>query len=119
MAIAMGRFKRFFGWIKRLIVGFFYYLFCCCLCKKKSNYDQNVTGQDNPAMDTKNPDALKSDLNSANSHLSNTAGLTMTKDKLLLSYMDKLDNDTNIGRGMDLSGDSSTSVSSGELLDNH
>ena len=115
MAIAANRVKRFFGFIKRMIKGFFFYLFCCCLCKKKSSYDQNMTGQDNPAMNTKNPDNLKSDLNSANSNLSNTNGLTMTKDKLLQSYMEKLD-DTNIGRGMDvqLTGSSSGgSVSSG------
>ena len=103
MAIAMGRIKRGIAWIKKAIKAFFFYLFCCCLCKKKGNYNENLeAGQDNPAMDTNNPDALKSDLNSANSHLSNTFPNGKNgKDGLLLAYMDKnmLIDDTNIGQG--------------------
>ena len=87
MAIAMSRIKRFFRWIGRMIKGFFYYLFCCCLCKKKASHE--VEGRDNPAMDANNPDALKSDLNSANSHVSTNGKLAGGKDNLLLTYMDK------------------------------
>ena len=90
-----------------MIKGFFFYLFCCCLCKKKSNYD-GEGGRDNPGMDTNNPDALKSDLNSANSHVSNMMAngkLQSGKDNLLMSYIDKnmLLDDSNIGRGMNVS----------------
>ena len=117
MAIAANRIKRGINWIKKMIKGFFFYLFCCCLCKKKGNYGQNIEGQDNPAMDTSNPDALKSDLNSANSHISNNTKLHSNKDNLLLTYMDKnmlLDDSsssTSIGNGMDVSVSNSASGS--------
>ena len=123
MAIAMGRIKRGIAFIKNMIKSFFFYLFCCCICKKKNNYDQNMEGRDNPGMDTGNPDALKSDLNSANSHLSNGKLGSGGKDQMLLSYMDKgmlVGGDgANIGQGMDVkvsgvSGALGSSSSSGE-----
>ena len=125
MAIAIGRIKKGISFIKKMIKMFFYYLFCCCICNKKKNYDQNMEGRDNPGMDTGNPDALKSDLNSANSHLSN-GKLGSGKDQMLLSYMDKGmlvtgagDSGANIGRGMEIgvsgvSGALASSGSSGE-----
>ena len=128
MAIAIGRIKKGISWIKNAIKMFFFYLFCCCLCKKKKNYDQSIEGRDNRGMDTGNPDALKSDLNSANSHLSNGKLGGGKPDQMLLSYMDKgmlvggAGEGATIGRGMDVtvSGVSGAlgSTSSGENSNN-
>ena len=120
MQIAVTRIKTGISWIKRMIKGFFYYLFCCCLCKKRQSYDQDLEGQDNPVLDKNNPDNLKSDLNSANSHISNGTLKPAAKENLLLTYMDNnmLLEDSNIGRGMevDLSGKLSSSESSAGSL---
>ena len=120
MQIAVSRIKRGVGFIKRMIKGFFFYLFCCCLCKKKQSYDQDLEGQDNPVLDKNNPDNLKSDLNSANSHISNGSMKPAAKENLLLTYMDKnmLLDDSKIGQGMDvnLSGKLSSSDSSSGSL---
>ena len=120
MQIAVDRIKRGVSWIKRMIKGFFFYLFCCCICKKKPSYDQDLEGQDNPVLDKNNPDNLKSDLNSANSHISNGSLKPAAKENLLLTYMDKnlLLDDSNIGRGIDvnISGKLSSSESSSGSL---
>ena len=68
--------------------------------------------ENNLAMDVDNPEGLNSEPSSANSSKTSKNGSErQEKDKLLLSYMDKhmLLNDTNIGRGMDIS------VNNGEL----
>ena len=81
--------------------------------RQKPNYNEEVVerGRENLAMDVNYPDMIKSDLNSANSNMTNPLSNGSLKqgredkNNLLLSYMDKnmLLDDTSIGRGMDVS----------------
>ena len=116
MQIAFGRFGRLKRFIIQKIKDFFNFIktsIVRCFTGRKPNYDDMAErGENNLAMDVDNPEGLNSEPSSANSSKTSKAGSErQDKDKLLLSYMDKhmLLNDTNIGRGMDIS------VNNGEL----
>ena len=116
MQIAFGRFGRF----KRFIIGkikdFFIFLknkIVQLFTGRRPSHDEEMIerGKDNLAMDVDEPDMPISDLNSANSNITNPLSNGSLKqgkkerDNLLLSYMDKnmLLDDTHIGNGMDVS----------------
>ena len=116
MQIAFQRFGRFKRFLISCIKNFFIFLknkIVQCVTGRRPNYDEEMVerGKENLAMDVNHPDMPKSDLNSANSNITNPMSNgslkqgKKEKDNLLLSYMDKnmLLDDTSIGRGMDVS----------------